>query len=683
MENKSLDTLGRLLAVENLKIERRKAKTAHFELVTRTLVLPIWEKLEPAQETLLVAHEVGHALFTTTKYFDFISESKLLGFSHYMNIVEDARVERLMKEKYPGLRRDFFVGYNIFNEIDFFGIKDKNINSLTFIDRINLHFKLGSRLSINFSDQENTLVSLVEEACTEEDVQCAAIKIYEYSKAKAEKKPKKENEKEKQSTFPEESEEDSEDELESSGGDSEEENDCESDGNEKKSEDSKNDFENPHTQDNFNSATSDLIKDELSSGLIPIIEVKLSTTTQFIKNSTVLEDLSQEIEEALSISNTYNDFKLANDKIVYHMVKEFEMRKSAERFYKSKTSKSGTLDTAKLVKYKIAQDIFKTFKIKADSTSHGMIMLLDYSGSMVDNMRSTLAQVITLVKFCKFVDIKFDVLAFSDGNNFVGKELNKKFDDYYIGSTQTVSLIQFYTDSMGMKSIDALSNLLYTKSCKLKTRGYSLNFTPLVEALLYLDDYISKFKLEKNVQKISVVTLTDGGATRSSILGEYSHRLINFKLYSRKTNRYYDVKNWRKIACENRPLVLSSFISKILKDNHPDVTFLGFYLVTKISSKISSAIEIIDNQNLYSQYRLETTQQKTREFIKKLAICGSYSMIVPGYDKFFMIDAKTDQDDLLITPGLTARQLSSIMTANMFETKSARNLATEVIKAIS
>ena len=61
----------------------------------------------------------------------------------FVNVIEDVHIERLIQNKFPGLRRDFTKGYDELDDQDFFGIVDKDLSELSFIDRINLHFKLG------------------------------------------------------------------------------------------------------------------------------------------------------------------------------------------------------------------------------------------------------------------------------------------------------------------------------------------------------------------------------------------------------------------------------------------------------------------------------------------------------------------------------------------------------------
>ena len=50
---------------------------------------------------MLVGHEVGHALFTPND--NWIERVKVP--PQFVNVVEDARIEKMMKKKYPGLSK--------------------------------------------------------------------------------------------------------------------------------------------------------------------------------------------------------------------------------------------------------------------------------------------------------------------------------------------------------------------------------------------------------------------------------------------------------------------------------------------------------------------------------------------------------------------------------------------------
>ena len=152
--------LAKLLATEDLIIEHKAVETAEFNVDTRVLVLPVWDKASEFVYDMLVAHEVGHALFTPKRTWFYEPEFKTVPFD-YVNVVEDARIERLIKQRYRGLNRDFTKAYAELNNDDLFEIADKNVNWLKPIDRINLYFKIGNFVDIEFNDIENEFVTRI------------------------------------------------------------------------------------------------------------------------------------------------------------------------------------------------------------------------------------------------------------------------------------------------------------------------------------------------------------------------------------------------------------------------------------------------------------------------------------------------------------------------------------------
>jgi len=178
----SLDLLSKLLASENIKLVRANARTASFNIATRVLQIPAQLNLTAAQELMMVLHEVGHALFTTESYSTAIKQANLPNFDSYMNVVEDARIERLMKVRYPGARKDFSAGYTECHRSDFFKLSGRDIVALPLIDRINLYFKLNLHIDVKFTSEERRLVRLVETAQSEQEVISVATEIYNFAK---------------------------------------------------------------------------------------------------------------------------------------------------------------------------------------------------------------------------------------------------------------------------------------------------------------------------------------------------------------------------------------------------------------------------------------------------------------------------------------------------------------------
>jgi hypothetical protein len=132
--------LAKLLATEDLVVEHKKVETACFNVHTRVLTLPMWEKATGTVYDLLVGHEVGHALYTPDE--DWLQTHKVP--PQFVNVVEDVRIEKLMKRRYAGLSKTFYRGYGELAEEDFFQIEGEDLETYNLADKVNLYYKLGN-----------------------------------------------------------------------------------------------------------------------------------------------------------------------------------------------------------------------------------------------------------------------------------------------------------------------------------------------------------------------------------------------------------------------------------------------------------------------------------------------------------------------------------------------------------
>ena len=178
--------LAKLLATENLVVEHKSVETASFDVKNRILTLPIWNVSDVVYD-MLVGHEVGHALFTPEECRDSNIPAS------FINVVEDARIERKIKTTYPGITKSFSAGYKELNKKDFFDIDGKDLmEEFELIDRINIYFKLGIHdvtCVVPFLEEEKPLVEKVRNATTFEEVLDAAREIHEFMKSKKESQP--------------------------------------------------------------------------------------------------------------------------------------------------------------------------------------------------------------------------------------------------------------------------------------------------------------------------------------------------------------------------------------------------------------------------------------------------------------------------------------------------------------
>ncbi|NDB59510.1 hypothetical protein EB001_13820 [bacterium] len=195
--------LAKLLATENITVQQQpNIKTAMFDLRNRVLMLPIWQGISRDLEDLLIVHETGHALDTphadeyksatdkiAKKIFpnEKISEGLRKTVQGFINVIEDARIDKRQKRRYPGSRKNYLIGYKELVDRDFFGTANRDINTMNFIDRLNLYFKGGNiHYNITFTPEEKVFLNRVENAETFADVEILTEEIYLYCKQKLE-----------------------------------------------------------------------------------------------------------------------------------------------------------------------------------------------------------------------------------------------------------------------------------------------------------------------------------------------------------------------------------------------------------------------------------------------------------------------------------------------------------------
>jgi hypothetical protein len=601
-----IDLVSKLLAEENIVVQRSVVPTASFNIATRTLILPIKFNLTETQEMMLILHEVGHALFTTQKYMEFQDQYPQPGFQKYLNVVEDARIERLVKDRYPGCRKDFFNGYNEFHSSDFFGLRGRDVNSMNLIDRINLHFKLGTRIDVTFNAQERVLVRMVEAAKTESDVFDAARAIYEFSS-----RPENQSKSEPHDNLFDEEDDDFDGDLMDETDDDaqgeplsdEEQTDGESDADQDGGapDDSRSDDQSAEhdgqtdsapaapeaeTQDNFNNLIEDSVVAE-NSRFFQADEISCDTFV-FPAANVVKYIQSDPDTHSLRDHSKFNEFTLRNDNLVNSMVKEFLMKRAAEQYQRSTVAKSGSLDMNRLSQYRIADNIFRKYNITCDATSHGILVLLDWSDSIHGQLHDLIKQVITVVKFCRKVDIKCEVYAFSsniDGTYRLQDKMlrvsTSTVTDYgkrVSAGHHVTTMIQFMTSSMRKSDFSFIAEKLFYFSRggwqQQLPRALWLDSTPLMPAVKFAMDYIPAFRQKHCVQKVTMVVLTDGQDNTTRVPVDYYNKT---KLYLRDpvTNKFHQFSKNARVQFQ--PSV-THVLLRMIRERYDYVTLVGFLI---------------------------------------------------------------------------------------------------------
>jgi len=716
-------TLVKLLAKENITIQHGNYNTAWFDIKNRTLGLPMWADNGKDVYDLLCGHEVGHALYTPFEgWHD--SPEKLKGAPRsYINVVEDARIERKVRNEYPGLVGPFLRGYKKLADDEFFGdLEDLDFDNIKLIDKINLKAKLGSGIDVPFNSEEKAFFdrAMTNETFAEVVELCKEILAYtKENQPELLEPPKMPELPEDMPPFSDEQEdeqqppqghddmeaqesEETESEEQSQGGAEEGEDDAKQESNgdddseEKGEEDTSSKSEVSANPEEIQSEEDVSITDEIfrdkECGLVQTSSDGTQTlhcngTTKDIIDLCVIdhkrlakERLEQQAkwkDEVVQFENTKDDFDQylkTSRKNVNYAVKEFEMRKAAHQWQRATTAKSGSLDVNKVHSYKYNEDIFARVTSLADSKNHGMIMLIDYSGSMSYSMPGVLDQLMHLVQFCKAINIPFEVYAFTTGNTAFQDTYDKENDRMI--SNPNLKLFKDASLSMDNLSMPllvssdlkkaefkvAMHNLYikmnstyYYDSEIIASKNEQYGSTPLNQALVVSHSLIKRFKAKHNIEKMNFVCLSDGDTNTMHV---YHDRKLQDKkadikgTYSGQMNIVLDGK---LVSLEDRGKRATKNLLENIKKRY-NTTNLGFFMADDnrhFHNRIYSAMsdqQKNDNDfiDFYSEEWDKVKKENQSEYRKNKCVVKENAL---GYDEFYVIKngktLNTDADNLL------------------------------------
>ena len=735
VESKS--QLAKLLATENLTIEHQKIQTAKFDPKNRVLYCPIWKDMSGALYDLLMGHEVGHALYTPAEGWHDAVSNRGRNFKGFLNVVEDARIEKKIKRKYPGIRQSFIKGYQSLLDRDFFGIKFRDVNKLSFIDRLNIYTKSGGTMFIDFTDEEQDLVNQVESCETWEDVVRVAEVVFGYSKDE-------QFETQKQMFMPSEDGEDgeyelSDEEMESDdmdsngepedsnsddtedtdsddGSESDEEDDSpenqklsnsdDGDNEEGSDYDARDDFEPTCETDNsFRNKETELLNENCKPFVyakIPEVILNNVITPAKIVHRSLTEHYI--LERPLGVDSLIDDvkkFKAKNDRYIGLLAKEFEMKKAARSYAKAKVATTGDIDISKIYKYKVDDNIFRKMTRLPKGKSHGLVLLLDCSGSMRYNMDGSIEQILVLTMFCRKVNIPFVVYGFGDADNsrkfdFPGELIKPSFEEEENALRLTKVFLREYMNSKMnnsefntcVRNMIALRNS-YNRHTRMPLSESMAN-TPLIQAMIALEPITKEFRKVNNLDLVNLVIVHDGDADVSDYVCEKfdskyeeDDKFTSRRFSARNQNVYLrDPKNSKlqiKVDChvndshfntdESLRVAIFKWFSQMT-----GAKIFGFFItepgrsVTKsftskyYDEKGRTVKEICNNDYNFTHwqyYRSDFVSTMCKK-LKNDKFIQSYN---PGYEAFFIMPGGSDlnikDEEMEITGAVTSNKLKT------------------------
>ena len=700
--------LAKLLATEDLVVEHKKVETACFNVHTRVLTLPMWERASGRVYDMLVGHEVGHALYTPDR--NWLQEIKIP--PQFVNVVEDVRIEKLMKRRYAGISKTFYRGYQELADEDFFQIADEDVNNMNLADKANLHFKIGNFVDIDFSSQESVLIKKIADTETFDDVLKVSKELYEFCKRQEEMKTKVDDLQmqggqeggndvsevpQQESEGVEEGESNESTEQETDPWESEEPGESDSYGG------TNNDEPEVSTMNNLEEAIKQLAH---SDGLENVyVELPKLEMNKFVVDNSEIHERFNEWNDWMNkhelvkdevfyhIDTEFVKFKRSAQKEVNYLVKEFECKKAADSYARATTARTGVLDCSKLHTYKYNEDLFRKVTTLADGKNHGLIFVLDWSGSMGSVLQDTLKQLFNLMWFCKKVNIPFEVYAFTNeypkivtNENGVPevKGYAYKKREGLIAVNEWFSMMNIFTSKTKLKDLEhQMKNFFrlawsFTHWANIPIpTGLNLSGTPLNEAFISLHQLIPHFKKENKVQKVQCVVLSDGEAGGMKYHKEVQRRWEvepflgigtigrNVFLRNRKTGSTYsfDCDWWE----------MTEIFIKDIRDSFPEVNFIGIRLLESRDA------------NSFIRRAYGWNSEKTEKTIKIWRKERAFALYESGYHTYFAISANSlaNDSEFDVDEGATKAKIKSAFVKSLKNKKMNKKVLGEFIELIA
>ena len=776
----SKSLLAKLMAEENLSVQHQNVQTAHFDVVNRILVVPIWKEMSNCLYDLFMGHEVGHALWTPTDT-NVLKEAIDRSNKDFINVIEDVRIEKFAKKKFPGLRPPFYRAYQELHENDFFGTKNIDIKTLGFIDRINIFYKSAMTdfdAQSLFRDDEIGFVKSALETETFAEVADLSEEIYNFLKAKQESVESVLNQMQinmsgntEQGDYSgEDGESDDVENDESSdnqtgNSDSDDQDDAEksdgqndTDGNgssdstddadekslsnentEKGDEDSgsgdiqngtaggkssNGEIEQFDAEKEFGSATDKTAAENMAEMVdknaahieyltIPDLDLK----KYVVDNTAVAKEISRvkgnylgsHYHNIVDHTQLYQSVLKKNSAQISYLVKEFEMKKSAQAYASSYESKSGNINTSKIWSYKISDDIFKRKSNVPEGKNHGMVMLIDWSGSMNNMLYQTVVQTIVLATFCKRVGIPFDVYTFTDRKNVTNHVENEYRD--FATNPENIGKIQLDTDVVLQHVLSGSKNSTQFKaqcndllfiayaaqhfygSCTQAPAdavNFQLGGTPLCGGLMILDKVLAEFKKTHGVEKTSFIVLSDGDAADGVTYVNKSNFYSSVRDWNSSTRRQFVVTHERTkktyvwttgskgIYSESQKC--QEFILTTIKDIN-NASSIGFFLCDgryDIGHAIRSYVFRKNDGRFTNSYEVS----KAKRQMKKE---GFITATDCGFDDYYILDMRTQSaqdDDLEVDSEMTNAKIAKTFAKFQSSKKTSRQMMNKFVDNI-
>jgi len=643
---------------------------------SRHLVMPVWNVSETVQ-TMLIAHEISHALWTPYELSrTLLDEAEAEGYKidklqRIANMIEDVRIEKLMKVKFPGTRRDFFLGYKEINDLDLFKFNEMDLTKIALIYRLNIHFKWGvlGFIDVNLTEDEQEIADMVDNVVTFEQVMVLAKFLYGSPDSKGKKV-----EEEKDQMFGEGESEDGE------------------------------------SEDMFEKGLRGTLSPkgkEFTSNTVVLTGLK-DVNEQIVSTDKLSASFFEKQYETHIIREpdlaAYRTFVRESDAFVRQLVAQFERKKAADEIRRERPKQTGQLNLDRLHQYRTHDDIFLSKIVKKDGKNHGIVFMLDFSGSMSQTIEHAYLQVLQLVWFCEKAKIPFEVFAFTDVAEYYlipqdkcEKDENgfRKYRNHdenlartcknamQYGDARLINLASSRDDAAKRERLLCMIYETYVANCRSQPNLLRLGGTPTVECVAVVSQFMKEWVAANNIQVPTLMVVTDGEPNGFQIkdstdtCGEYSEEFSIVTVTNDILETVSRIKKSDYYSLSND--VIGTMLDSLRQKLNTRVVgmFVGGKTLSQGDFQKFCVVEQerVDAQEAYrtgkiKQDRCSIERDSERyiaamEMYKNDGCLIAHKDVFTGYDEFFLIKTPKivkDEDAIATSGGFTKVKNTFIKT---------------------
>ena len=397
-----------------------------------------------------------------------------------------------------------------------------------------------------------------------------------------------------------------------------------------------------------------------------------------------------------------------------HMALEFERKKNAKCLAAAKTAKSGKLDLTKLSQYRWTEDLFKRSMTVPNGKSHGVVMMIDGSGSMYTQFAAVIDQTLLFAQFAFAVNIPFEAYMFSDcvdtldNGKTVGAFRCESTGLHALtlgASGRLIGLINTTTDRAGFKKqVRVLLAMRSQYAADVRAvagagdiPNSAMGGTPLFTGMMIAERMVARMKREQKLDKTTFIVITDGEDTnrvwyKTNAVDPYSYYGYNRShagfealttafvirdVVSKKNLSYVNTSYGQVGAMPNAVLTMLLDVMKLRHDTRT------VYIYLQESRQYSYRRSDRAGMTEGFQYLVRAGQMTAAQAIDRKSVTSAMTA-----DNQYVLPSAIGVADLSIilaagTANLTEDAFAKLDTENMTQKKIAAEFTKTMVKAVA